>query len=117
MNAIQALSLRKPDARNGNQLAGNSSDVGSRFSKKSNIKEILTRNFFRKYPITGEVNDTEQLQIERKVATEMDNFVKQTKQINSKNLHEFETKLGGEVGLKRQSGPRTLSSNLVAARH
>ena len=65
MNAIQALSLRKPDARNLNGIPSNASDAGSRFSKKSNIKEILVRNFFRKYPITGEVSDIQQLKIER----------------------------------------------------
>ena len=63
MNAIQALSLRKPEARN-NALtqASNASDAGSRFmTKKSNIKEILVRNFFRKYPISGDVTDLQQL--------------------------------------------------------
>ena len=54
MNAIQALSLRKPEqARNGPAL----SDAGSRFGKKSNIKEILVRNFFRKFPLSNDVSD------------------------------------------------------------
>ena len=75
MNAIQALSLRKPDARNQNNLLSNASEGGSRFSKRSNIKEILVRNFFRKFPISGNVSDMEQLQIERTVAAEMETFV------------------------------------------
>lgn len=57
MNAIQALSLRKPDNRNAGSLPTNTSETGSRFSKKSNIKEMLVRNFFRKYPISGDVSD------------------------------------------------------------
>jgi hypothetical protein len=76
MNAIQALSLRKPDARNhSSNLPVSSTEKNSRFNKKSNIKEILVRNFFRKYPFAGDVTDMEQLQVERKVASEMDNFV------------------------------------------
>ena len=55
MNAVQALSLRKP-----NRNAANSGD--SRFqNKKSNIKEILMRNFFRKYPIGDTVSDAQQI--------------------------------------------------------
>ena len=100
MNAIQALSLRKPDARNGS-LSMTQSEANSRFSKKSNIREILVRNFFRKYPITNDVTDMEQLQIERQVATKMEGFVQTTPQINSKNLAEFESKLASEVNLRK----------------
>ena len=58
MNAIQALSLRKPDNRNSYNLLSNPSEAGSRFSKKnSNIKEMLVRNFFRKNPLQGEISD------------------------------------------------------------
>ena len=78
MNAIQALSLRKPEARNGTLSTTMSQGSSTRFSKKSNIKEILTRNFFRKYPISGEVSDVQQLQIERQVASQMDSFVNTT---------------------------------------
>ena len=78
MNAIQALSLRKPEVRNIGGLSTTHSEVGSRFSKKSNIKEILVRNFFRKYPLDGNITDEGQLKIERKVAMEMDNFVNST---------------------------------------
>ena len=60
MNAIQALSLRKPEARNSG-LTSHNSETASRFSKRSNIKEMLVRNFFRKYPISGEVSDIQQL--------------------------------------------------------
>ena len=64
----------------------------SRFGRqKSNIKEILVRNFFRKYPIVEEVTDQQQAQIERSVTTEIETFVQQNLQINSKNLNEFET--------------------------
>ena len=62
------------------------------------------RNFFRKYPISGEVSDIQQLQIERKVASEMDRFVNANQQINSKNLHEFESKLASDVQLARRAG-------------
>ena len=62
------------------------------------------RNFFRKYPISGEVSDIQQLQIERKVASEMDRFVNANHQINSKNLHEFESKLASDVQLARRAG-------------
>ena len=103
MNAIQALSLRKPDVRNSSSIvSASASDAGSRFSKRSNIKEILVRNFFRKYPISGSISDVEQLQIERKVAGEIDKFVVTCPQINSKNLHEFESKLAGEVNLSKR---------------
>ena len=80
MNAIQALSLRKPDAARNGPMASSVSEAGShsRFGKKSNIKEILVRNFFRKYPLTGDISDMEQLQIERQVASEMDQFVSTT---------------------------------------
>lgn len=78
MNAIQALNLRKRDGtRNMMHSTHQSSDASSHFGKKSNIKEILVRNFFRKYPITGEVSDVQQLQIERTVVKEMDTFVTQ----------------------------------------
>ena len=76
MNAIQALSLRKNDAQRNSSHGVHQSDPTSRFSKKSNIKEILVRNFFRKYPISGEISDIQQLQIEREVANEMENFIK-----------------------------------------
>jgi hypothetical protein len=93
MNAIQALSLRKPDVRNASQINPGTTEGGSRFGKRSNIKEILTRNFFRKYPLHSDVTDMQQLQIERKVAAEMEKFIAATKQINSKNLTEFEVQL------------------------
>ena len=61
LNAIQALSLRKPDITRNNKDAMSQhhmqSEVGSRFGKKSNIKEMLIRNFFRKYPISISTSD------------------------------------------------------------
>ena len=78
MNSVQALSLRKPEVRNIGGLSTTQSEAGSRFGKKSNIKEILVRNFFRKYPLDGSITDEEQLKIERHVATTMDNFVNST---------------------------------------
>lgn len=47
----------------------------SRLGKKSNIKEMLIRNFFRQYPITLVTPDADQLEIERKVAQKMGDFV------------------------------------------
>ena len=61
MNAIQALSLRKNDAFRNVSHGVHQSDPSARISKKSNIKEILVRNFFRKYPISGEISDMQQL--------------------------------------------------------
>ena len=95
------MNLRKPEARNGN-IQTHKSETNSRFSKRSNIKEMLVRNFFRKYPISGEVSDMQQLQIERQVASEMETFVAKNSQINSKNLQEFETRLAQEVKLARR---------------
>ena len=87
MNAVQALSLRKP-----NRNVANSGD--SRFqNKKSNIKEILMRNFFRKYPIGDQVTDAQQMLIEREVAGEFENFVAATREISTRNLTEFESSL------------------------
>lgn len=63
---------------------------------------MLVRNFFRKYPISGEVSDMQQLQIERQVASEMESFVAKNSQINSKNLQEFEIRLAQEVKLARR---------------
>ena len=60
--------MRKNDAMRNLSQVGHQSDTTSRFSKKSNIKEILVRNFFRKYPISGEISDIQQLQIERQHA-------------------------------------------------
>lgn len=63
MNVAQALSLRKPDRqRNLTQGAHTSADNNrsgaSRFSnKRSNIKDILVRNFFKKYPIDRDMQD------------------------------------------------------------
>ena len=112
MNAVQALSLRKPEVRNIGGLSTTNSEVGSRFNKKSNIKEILVRNFFRKYPLDGSITDGEQLKIERQVATEMDNFVNSTQQINSKNLNEFEFRLATEVKLNKRVLEASNKSNL-----
>lgn len=33
---------------------------------------MLIRNFFRKYPLQGEISDMQQLQIERQVASELE---------------------------------------------
>ena len=63
---------------------------------------MLVRNFFRKYPISGEVSDMQQLQIERQVASEIETFVAKNSQINSKNLQEFESRLAQEVKLARR---------------
>jgi hypothetical protein len=88
--------------RNASSVGCNVSETGSRFGRKSNIKEILVRNFFRKFPISGEVSDIEQLKIERQVAQQMDQFISTNAQINSKNLQEFENSLADQVNLKRR---------------
>ena len=63
---------------------------------------MLVRNFFRKYPISGEISDMQQLQIERQVASELENFVNANSQINTKNLNEFEMKLARDCNLSRR---------------
>lgn len=102
MNAIQSLGLRKPDNRNAANNQANTSDATTRFNKKSNIKEMLIRNFFRKYPLQGEISDMQQLQIERQVASELEQFVNSNNQINTKILNEFETRLARDVGLSKR---------------
>ena len=88
MNAVLALNLRKT----------NNGTLGSHWSEKrfiknkNSISDILVRNFFRKYPIEGD-SKNQQKQIKHDVTFELETFVKQNPQINSKNLQEFETKL------------------------
>lgn len=84
-------------------------DATSRFGKKSNIKEMLVRNFFRKYPIPLDMADLDQLQIERTVGMQMEEFVMASENVNSKALKEFEVKLAKLVGLKRQPHESVLS--------
>ena len=64
MNVQQVLSLRKPVRKERNLTGGpgyHQSDVksqASRFSqKKSNVKDILVRNFFKKYPMGRDLQD------------------------------------------------------------
>lgn len=96
------LSLRKPDKRfDSVSRADHASQHNSRFSKKNNIKEILVRNFFRKYPIGIEVSDMDQIRIEKETAHEFENFVNATKDINSKNLQVFEAQVSEKLRLKR----------------
>ena len=104
MNAIQALNLRKSEPARNHVASSFHSETNSRFGKRSNMKEILIRNFFRKFPISNDISDIEQLHMERTVASEMDTFVLHNAPINSKNLHEFETQLAQQIGLKRRSG-------------
>jgi len=102
MNAQQMLSLRKPDKRF-DSIARNepSSQQHTRFSKKNNIKDILVRNFFRKFPIGIEVSDMDQIRIEKEAAFEFEEFVAANKEINSKNLTAFESKVAEKLRLKR----------------
>ena len=64
MNVQQVLSLRKPVRKERNLTGGphyghsDSKSQVSRFSqKKSNVKDILVRNFFKKYPVGRELQD------------------------------------------------------------
>lgn len=75
MNVVQSLGLRKSENSRNNASISLKSDPTTRFGKKSNFKEMLTRNFFRKFPITGEISDIQQLQIERTVTNDMEKFV------------------------------------------
>ena len=103
MNAQQMLSLRKPDKRFDSlgRLEPNSQQQNTRFSKKNNIKDILVRNFFRKFPIGIEVSDMDQIRIEKEAAFEFEEFVIANKEINSKNLTAFEAKVADKLKLKR----------------
>jgi hypothetical protein len=103
MNTMQILSLRKPDRRFDSlgRQEPNSQQQNTRFSKKHNIKDILVRNFFRKFPIGIEVSDMDQIRIEKEAAFEFEEFVIANKEINSKNLTAFETKIAEKLRLKR----------------
>jgi hypothetical protein len=102
MNAVQMLSLRKPDRRfDSVSRTDQSTSNNSKFSKKNNIKEILVRNFFRKFPIGVEISDMDQIRIEKEAANEFETFVKCTKDINSKNLQAFEATVAQKLKLKR----------------
>ncbi len=103
MNTMQILSLRKPDRRFDSlgRQEPNSQQQNTRFSKKNNIKDILVRNFFRKFPIGIEVSDMDQIRIEKEAAFEFEEFVIANKEINSKNLTAFETKIAEKLRLKR----------------
>ena len=103
MNTMQILSLRKPDRRFDSlgRQEPNSQQQNTRFSKKNNIKDILVRNFFRKFPIGIEVSDMVQIRIEKEAAFEFEEFVIANKEINSKNLTAFETKIAEKLRLKR----------------
>lgn len=72
-------------------------DKGTRFNKKNNIKDILVRNFFRKFPIGIEVSDMEQIRIEKEAACLFEEFVLKTAEINSKNLATFENQIASNL--------------------
>ena len=59
-----------------------------------------------------DLQDIQQLQIERDVGTEMEKFIAETRYINSKNLNEFESSLAARVNLKRVGR----NSSIAAAR-
>ena len=104
MDVAQALRLRKNDNRRFESVGrfeSASSQPQTRFNKKNNIKEILVRNFFRKYPIGIEVSDMEQIRIEKDATYMFDEFVITTKDINSKNLAVFESKVAEKLKLRR----------------
>jgi hypothetical protein len=51
------LGLRKPDKRFDSHSRATETQSQAAGRGKNNIKDILVRNFFRKYPIGIEVND------------------------------------------------------------
>lgn len=75
MNAQQMLSLRKPDKRFDSIARNEPTSQHNNRLNKNNIKEILVRNFFRKFPIGIEVSDIDQIRIEKEVAFEFEEFV------------------------------------------
>lgn len=104
MHAAQALNLRKSNRTTDTHSVDAVSRTGP---KKNNIKEILVRNFFRKYPIAKDLNDKQQLQIEREVANQFEAFVVQTRDISTRNLTEFETRVAASVRLDRRASAGT----------
>ena len=58
------------------------------------------------------LQDIQQLQVERDVGIEMERFIAETRYINSKNLNDFESNLANKVNLKRMPG-RNASQNYV----
>lgn len=102
MSMHHLLGLRKPDKRFDSMHRSESySQQVSRLFKKNNIKDILVRNFFRKYPIGIDVSDIDQIKLEKEAAKDFENFVAQTKEINSKNLNAHEQYLATKFNLKR----------------
>ena len=102
MNVVQALNLRKPDKRfDSVGRVGSSDYYNTRLIKKNNIKDILVRNFFRKYPIGIEVSDMEQIRIEKEAALQFEEFVIKTGEINSKNLDAFDKQVAYSLKLLR----------------
>lgn len=102
MSMHHLLGLRKPDKRFDSMHRSESySQQVSRLFKKNNIKDILVRNFFRKFPIGIEVSDMDQIRIEKEAAFEFEEFVAANKEINSKNLTAFESKVAEKLRLKR----------------
>jgi hypothetical protein len=109
MNVVAALNLRKPDKRfESVGRTGSSDKYNTRFNKKNNIKDILVRNFFRKYPIGIEVSDMEQIRIEKDAALQFEEFVIKTGEINSKNLDTFEKQVANSLKLIRAATNHSL---------
>jgi len=94
------LGLRKGDKPHSVNRTEPTSQLNSR-KNNSNIKDILVRNFFRKFPISMDVNDMEQIRIEKEAAKEFEIFVQTTREINSKNLNAHENHVAEKLGLKR----------------
>lgn len=102
MNVVHQLNLRKPDKRfDSLGRVGSSDQYNTRLNKKNKIKDILLRNFFRKYPIGIEVSDMEQIRIEKEAAIQFEEFVVKTGEINSKNLDTFEKQVAYSLKLLR----------------
>ena len=51
----------------------------------------------------GNLQDIQQLQVERDVGIEMERFIAETRYINSKNLNDFESTLANRVNLRKMN--------------
>ena len=71
MNAAYSLNLRRPDRRQ--EL--NQRHENAKIAKRSHLKEILTRNFFRRYPVPTTTGQIDKLRIESLVTDEIDKFL------------------------------------------
>ena len=71
MNAPHSLNLRRPDRR---QELNQRHEV-AKSAKRSHLKELLTRNFLRRYPVDPASSQIDEMRIETLVTNEIAKFL------------------------------------------